>query len=355
MKSAVILAAGTGSRFGGDKLSQMLLGKPVLQWSVEAFLPVVDEVVIVTDNDEWKQLFPFAKFVKGGQDRHQSVKNGLLAISKQSALVAIHDGARPYASTKLIQRLFDTAKQSGSAIPVGPIHDTVYNLVEFKAVDRAQLRAVQTPQVFDTQRILYAYEAFPNAFTDDSQVYKAAYGELHFVENLDCNVKITQRCDLPTLRTGVGYDVHQLVQGRPLVLGGKHISFDKGLLGHSDADVLTHAVMDALLSASGNKDIGHQFPDTDDAYKDASSIVLLQKVAQLLHDDGWEVLNVSATVMAQQPKLAPHLDEMASNLANALGICASQVAIAATTTETLGIVGEGRGMACHSSVLIKRG
>ncbi len=354
MKSAVILASGVGNRYGGDKLSEKLLGKPVLQWSVEAFLPVVDEIIIVTNNDVWKEFFPFAKFVAGGETRHESVKNGLLAISDNSSLVAIHDGARPYLSTRLVERLFETAAQSGSAIPVGHVYDTVYNIVDFKAVPREHLRTVQTPQVFDSQKILYAYGIFPKTFTDDSQVYKAVYGELHFVENFDCNKKITQRADLPSFRTGVGYDVHQLVPGRKLILGGKQINFEKGLLGHSDADVLTHAVMDALLSASGNKDIGHQFPDTDPAYKDANSLQLLGKVAQLLHNDGWQVVNVSATVMAQSPKLAPHLDEITTNLANALGIHPTLVSVGATTTEGLGIVGEGNGMACHATALIKR-
>ena len=258
-------------------------------------------------------------------------------------------------STHLVKRLFETAQASGSAIPVGHVYDTVYNIVDFQAVDRSHLRTVQTPQVFDAQKILYAYGAFPKAFTDDSQVYKAVYGELHFVENFDSNKKITQRADLPDFRTGVGYDVHQLVEGRKLILGGKQIDFEKGLLGHSDADVLTHAVMDALLSASGNKDIGHQFPDTDPAYKDANSIELLQKVSSLLNEDGWQVVNVSATVMAQSPKLAPHIDDMVTNLANALGIHQSLVSVGATTTEGLGIVGNGQGMACHASVLIKRG
>ena len=355
MKSAVILASGIGNRFGGDKLSEKILGKPILQWSVEAFLPVADEIIIVTNNEIWKDYFPYAKFVNGGETRHQSVKNGLLAISDDSTLVAIHDGARPYVSTKLVERLYQTAEQSGSAIPVGQIYDTVYNIVDFKAVDRSHLRAVQTPQVFDSKKILFAYGVFPTAFTDDSQVYKAVYGELHFVENFECNKKITQRNDLVDFRTGVGYDVHQLVEGRKLILGGEQMPFEKGLLGHSDADVLTHAVMDALLSASGNKDIGHQFPDTDLQYKDANSLKLLQNVADMLHRDGWQVVNVSATVMAQQPKLAPYVDKMATNLANVLGICSSLVSIGATTTENLGIVGEGKGMACHASVLIKRG
>lgn len=354
MKSAVILASGVGNRYGGDKLSEKLLGKPVLQWSVEAFLPVVDEIIIVTNNNLWKDYFPFAKFVAGGETRHDSVKNGLLAISDNSSLVAIHDGARPYVTTRLVERLFETAEQSGSAIPVGHVYDTVYNIVDFKAVDRSHLRAVQTPQVFDSQKILYAYGVFPNSFTDDSQVYKAVYGELHFVENFDCNKKITQRADLPDFRVGVGYDVHQLVEGRKLILGGKQINFDKGLLGHSDADVLTHAVMDALLSASGNKDIGHQFPDTNPEYKDANSLELLGKVASILHKDGWQVVNVSATVMAQNPKLAPHLDEITFNLASKLGIHPTLINVGATTTEGLGIVGNGQGMACYATALIRR-
>ncbi len=355
MKSAVILAAGTGSRFGADKLLQNLLGKPVLQWSVEAFLPLVDEIIIVTNNDSWKQLFPFAKFVCGGESRSQSVKNGLCAVNSNSQFVAIHDGARPYVSTQLIQTLFDVAASHGCAIPVAKVNDTIYNSASFSVVNRDELLAVQTPQVFDTQKIIHAYTNCLSNCTDDSQVYKQVYGSLQFVTNDECNGKITRRSDLPDFRTGVGYDVHKLVEGRKLILGGKQITFEKGLLGHSDADVLTHAVMDALLSASGNKDIGHQFPDTDIAYKDANSIELLQKVAGLLNEANWQVVNVSATVMAQAPKLAPHLDDMAINLANALGICPSLVTLGATTTEGLGIVGCGEGMACYASVLIKRG
>ena len=149
MKSAVILAAGTGSRFGADKLSQQLLGKPVLQWSVEAFFPVVDEINIVTNNNFWKELFPFAKFVQGGETRSQSVYNGLLALNPNSSVVAIHDGARPYVSTSLISRLFDVAQSSGSAIPAVRLYDTIYNVQNFKTLNREDLLAVQTPQVFE--------------------------------------------------------------------------------------------------------------------------------------------------------------------------------------------------------------
>ena len=204
MKSAVILAAGTGSRFGGDKLSQMLLGKPVLQWSVEAFLPVVDEVVIVTDNDEWKQLFPFAKFVKGGQDRHESVKNGLLAISKQSALVAIHDGARPLVTPEIISAAIHEAVLNRAAAPAIPVRDTIKvaeNGVVTATPERASLFAVQTPQTFDADVIKAALTdaVVKNlAVTDDCAAAEAMGVTIRLTPGSDENLKITTPIDLLT-------------------------------------------------------------------------------------------------------------------------------------------------------------
>jgi len=159
---------------------------------------------------------------------------------------------------------------------------------------------------------------------------------------------------MTNLRIGHGYDVHRLVEGRPLILGGVTIPWEKGLLGHSDADVLTHAVMDALSGAARLGDIGKLFPDTDPAYAGISSLKLLAEVSRLLAERGYAVVNVDATLLAQRPKVAPHKQQMAENLASVLGVDAEQVNVKATTEEGLGFTGDGSGMAAHAVVLLER-
>ena len=345
MKGAVIVAGGSSTRFGTDKLDQLLFGKSVLAHSVDAFVGIADKIVVVG-----KQV-DGCLYADGGQTRSQSVQNGL-AMLVGCDIVAVHDGARPFVTRQLVQRLFCQAEIHGSAVPSLPVTDTLWQVDDAQPVDRQRFATVQTPQVFNYDQLVQAFGHATQSYTDESSLYFATYGKVNFVQGDTTNTKITYQSDLPQYRVGVGYDVHQLVDGNGVILGGVTIPFDKKLLGHSDADVLAHAVCDAVLSASGHKDIGHQFPVDDDAYLGADSMVLLSKCISLALESGYCVVNLSAVVMAEQPKLYPHIDQMAQNLAKVLGVAPTCVNLSATTTETLGIVGQGKGIAAQATVLL---
>jgi 2-C-methyl-D-erythritol 2,4-cyclodiphosphate synthase/2-C-methyl-D-erythritol 4-phosphate cytidylyltransferase len=354
MKSVVIVANGKAHRFGADKLANEILGKTLLAYAVDAFFGVADEIVIVSDNAEYVALFPFAKVVAGGETRTQSVRQGLSAVSENCDVVAIHDGARPFVTKETVAKLFAEAAEFGSAVPYLPTTDTTYNIDARKYVDRHSLARIQTPQVFAYGKILAAYEHVAGEFTDDSQVFSEVFGIIHLVKGQLTNSKVTYKEDLPTFTTGVGYDVHRLVTGDGVILGGVKIPSELKLLGHSDADVLTHAVMDALLSASNNRDIGCIFPDTDMQYKGADSVGLLGVVKNMLDDDGYNIASISAVVIAEKPKLAPYIDAIRANLAHALAIPFASVNVSATTTEGLGVVGEGNAIAAQATCILMK-
>lgn len=348
MKSAVIVAGGNSVRYGSNKLNQDLLGFSVLQRSVQAFLPIVDEVIVVGAQVDGTVYAP------AGDTRSKSVRNGLAAVSKGCTLVAIHDAARPFVSSALISELFAQAEIEGNAIPAIPVTDTIWQQTDMglSLQNRSQLTAVQTPQVFSFEQITHAFEVNGGDFADESSLYYAVYGKLNFCQGQRSNVKITLPGDLPAFRVGNGFDVHPFGEGNGVILGGVTIPFDKKLVGHSDADVLCHALCDAILSASGNKDIGHQFPDTDQAYRGADSTKLLGRCVQLAAKGGFEVVNVSAVVVCQQPKISPHEQDIVLSLAKVLGIALSCVSISATTTEKLGALGNGDGIACEATALL---
>ncbi len=345
MKGVVIVAGGSSTRFGKDKLNQAIMGKTVLQWCVDAFVGIVDKIVVVG------KVAQGCLFAEGGNTRSQSVQNGL-ALLHDCDIVAVHDGARPFVSRQLIEQLFAEAQMHGSAVPCLPVSDTLWNKNPLAVANRDDFVTVQTPQVFDCKQLLEAFAKASQSYTDESSLYFAHFGRVHFVPGERNNTKITYPGDVPNYRVGIGYDVHQLVDGNGVILGGVTIPFNKKLLGHSDADVLVHAVCDAVLSAGGHKDIGHQFPVDDDTYLGADSMVLLSKCVSLAVKSGYSVVNLSAVVMAEQPKLAPHLDQMRQNLASVLGISVGNVNLSATTTETLGIVGQGKGIACSATILL---
>lgn len=355
MKYAVIVAGGTSTRFGEDKLDKLLLVKSVLQHSVDVFKYVADVVVVVGRHVDG------AAYAEGGNTRFQSVVNGLRALpSDASGLVAIHDGARPFITREFVERLYVQAEQYGVAIPCLSETDTVYERRENSVVkvDRSTLLTVQTPQVFDVTRlgsaIHLALAKGATNYTDESTLYFDTYGDIHFVGGMRSNVKVTFRDDLPQYKVGVGFDVHPFEDGNGVTLGGVTIPFNKKLKGHSDADALCHAICDAILSASGNKDIGHHFPDTDIRYKGIDSTKLLARCVSIANSCHFEVVNVSAVVICQAPKIAPHIDNMAQCLSQILAIPPSCVNISATTTEHLGALGNGDGIAVSAEVLLKR-
>jgi len=380
--TAVLVAAGSSTRMGFDKLSFDLGGVTVLEQSVLAFdsCPQITELVLVAGaNIEFvrrvaAQCTKPVQVVAGGATRAQSAANGVRAAN--GALVAIHDAARPFVSRQVIERALQAAQQYGAAAPAVPVTDTVKRAVkgDGKTVpsqcfvadtpDRSSLYAVQTPQCFDRQTYLRVLdemnEETAHLVTDDCSLFELAGRTVMLTQGDYANSKITTKEDLPraekekTMRIGHGYDVHRLVEGRKLILGGVEIPYEKGLLGHSDADVLAHAVMDAVLGAAAMKDIGRLFPDNDPSYEGADSLKLAQRVAALLREAGWRVENIDATILCQKPKLAPHIDTMRANLAAAFGIEIGQVGLKATTEEKLGFTGEGLGIAAHAVTLIER-
>ena len=381
--SAVLVAAGASTRMGFDKLSVDLGGETVLHRSIRAFAqcPQVDEIVLVAGKNrafveaQAADCKKPVQIVTGGATRAESAKNGVLAA--RGTLVAVHDAARPFVSAAVIEAVLDAAKQCGAAAPAVPVKDTIKQAVrgDGKTVpagcrventpDRSTLYAVQTPQCFGRAQYLAALEELDaekaRLVTDDCSLFELTGRPVQLTQGDYANRKITTREDLPRpapkeetkMRIGHGYDVHRLVEGRRLILGGVEIPFEKGLLGHSDADVLTHAVMDAVLGAAALGDIGQHFPDNDPAYAGADSLKLAQHVARILSEHGYGIGNIDATLLCQRPKLAPHIPAMRANLAEAFGLPVDAVSVKATTEEHLGFTGEGLGIAAHAVALIE--
>ena len=369
--TAIIVAAGASRRMGFDKLSYRLPdGRTVLETSCALFAahPAVDELVLVAGGNR-PQCEAIAAacpkpctVVQGGATRADSVRSGLAAAKGQ--LVAIHDAARPFASAEIITAALQAAAESGAAAPAVPVKDTIKVAEKDGKVvatpDRATLYAVQTPQCFDRALYLQALEAVSgekaSLVTDDCSLFELAGLPVTLTAGDYANLKITTKEDLQkekTMRIGHGYDVHRLVEDRKLILGGVEVPYEKGLLGHSDADVLLHAVMDAVLGAAALGDIGQHFPDTDPAYKGADSLALTREVAKIIAAHGYKVGNIDATILCQRPKLAPHILAMRQNIADAFGLPLDAVSVKATTEEHLGFTGEGLGIAAHAVALIE--
>lgn len=379
--SAVVVAAGSATRMGGEKQRLLLGGLPVLARTLRVLqhTPCVNEIVLVAraqDQAEFAAyreryaLSKLAAVVVGGDTRQQSVQCGVRAISPQTTLLAIHDGARPLVTAEDVTRIVEAAAACGGATAATPVKDTIKVSQDGETIaqtpDRACLWAVQTPQVFDKARYLSAVQHAQEQgldCTDDCRLFELAGFTVRLVPTGYQNIKITTPEDLVTargllgersaVRIGHGYDVHRLVAGRRLILGGVEIPFDKGLLGHSDADVLTHAVMDALLGAAALGDIGKWFPDTEERWRGADSMALLCEVTTLLRDRGFVPCNIDATVLAEAPKLRPHIDEMRRRLAAACGLPVEAVSVKATTEEKMGFTGSGDGMAAHAVCLVE--
>ena len=300
--------------------------------------------------------------VGGGATRADSVCSGLRAAKGQ--LVAIHDAARPFVSEQVITDALAEAEAMGAAAPAVAVKDTIKIADGAGRVaatpDRVSLYAVQTPQCFRRSLYLQALSAVTgekaSLVTDDCSLFELAGLPVTLTEGDYANYKITTKEDLQkekTMRIGHGYDVHRLVEDRKLILGGVEIPFEKGLLGHSDADVLLHAVMDAVLGAAALGDIGQHFPDNDPAYKGADSLQLTREVAKIIAAHGYRVGNIDATILCQRPKLAPHIPAMREKIADAFGLPVDAVSVKATTEEHLGFTGEGLGIAAHAVALIE--
>ena len=382
--TAIILAAGMGSRMGSETTKQRMCihGESVLYRSVKAFndSEKIASIIVVCREDEidWAraETADFDKIfaiVIGGKTRAESAIKGFFAIPDECELVAIHDGARCLVSGKNIADVVDMALLHGAATACTPLTDTLKGISQDLLIDhtipRDGLYLAQTPQAFD--RALYS-DALKNAkdvenITDDNMLLEMIGLKIYPVDTGRSNIKITTAEDIAyaefilernkamnEFRVGHGYDVHRLVENRSLIICGVNIPFEKGLLGHSDADVLIHAIMDALLGAAGLGDIGRHFPDNDNSYLGISSLILLSKVAEMLKKNGYSVVNIDATIVAQRPKMAGYIDEMKRNISNILAIELSRTNIKATTEEGLGFTGSGEGIAAHAIVSIKK-
>ena len=369
---------------GLEKALVPLAGQPLLLHSVRAFekSDAIDEIIVVTRRDLVERvhrlvddagLAKVKRVVRGGRTRGESSRHGLGALSKDVEIVLVHDGARPLVSDELIRRVAETAVEKGAAIPgVTPVATIKReeNGSSAGTVDREHLREAQTPQGFRRELLARAFAAAVREkfeATDEAATVERTGQTVAIVEGDRRNLKVTVPEDLvvaealsaglappQTSRIGFGKDVHRLVEGRPLRLGGVEIPFEKGLAGHSDADVLAHAVCDALLGAAARGDIGDHFPDRDDAWKDASGADLLRRTVEILREVGYVPVNVDATVCAQAPRLAPYRERMVEGLARALRMPESRVSVKFTTTEGLGFEGRGEGISATAVALVGR-
>ncbi|HBI16333.1 MAG TPA: bifunctional 2-C-methyl-D-erythritol 4-phosphate cytidylyltransferase/2-C-methyl-D-erythritol 2,4-cyclodiphosphate synthase [Desulfobulbaceae bacterium] len=383
--AAIIAAAGSGTRMGGDVPKQFitLRGTPILALTVAHFLQVdalrTVLVVVPAEHREaaallLRDFLPAGSedrilLVNGGATRQESVRAGLQALPLRTATVLVHDGARPFVTSAIIERCLRATEQNGAAIAAVRVRDTLKQasadqLVRI-TIDRRGLWQAQTPQGARVELLRQAYAlADQDGFqgTDEASLMEHAGIPVAIVEGSERNFKITRPDDLALaagltqetqmLKIGHGFDAHRLVRGRPLILGGVHIPFELGLDGHSDADTLIHAFLDALLGAMGEGDIGRHFPDSDQRYKNISSLNLLADVVGLLQEKNLGLSNADITVICQRPKLAPYIGAMRENLARACAVSAAALNIKATTTEQMGFTGRGEGIAAHAVVLL---
>ena len=385
---AIIPAGGAGKRLKSHIAKQYLLldSMPVLVHTVKAFqesdaideiimaLPPDDLVGIRQDLIEKYALSKVTQVVAGGNERQDSVKNCLAAIADKCDLVVVHDAVRPFVTGELIGRVIGAAADTGAAVAGVKVKDTVKEVkpgnIISATVPRDNLWLTQTPQAFQFGILKEAYRrAGEEKFygTDDASLVERMGQEVTMVESSYENIKITTNEDMSIAdalmkkrnksgyRTGFGYDSHRLVPDRKLILGGVEIPFHKGLLGHSDADVLLHAICDALLGAAGAGDIGRHFPDTNPEYKDISSLILLERVKKLIATKGFSIVNIDATVVMEAPKLAPHADKMVANIAGVLKIAKDHVNIKAKTNEGMGFVGRSEGVAVFAVAALSEG
>lgn len=376
--SAIIVAAGNSTRMGTDKLLMPVFGKSVIVHTVQAFCSsFFDEIIIVSGE---KNITPFTKemekhslshlvrIITGGKTRGESSYAGISAAHGEYVL--IHDGARPLVTPQIIADTLDTCILTGAAAAGVAPKDTIKRISPDKTitdtVPRELAVLIQTPQAFLRSEIMCAYNKYGFNETDDCALMEKMGADITVVDGSYENIKLTTAEDVIIakeilksrgmggiqMRIGTGFDTHRLVEGRDLIIGGVNIPYEKGLLGHSDADVLIHAVIDALFGAAALGDIGSHFPDTDERYKGADSMLLLQEAASLVRSKGYEIGNVDTTIIVQSPKMAPHIMPMRENLARAMGVDVNRVSVKAKTNEHMGFTGRGEGIEARATALL---
>jgi 2-C-methyl-D-erythritol 4-phosphate cytidylyltransferase/2-C-methyl-D-erythritol 2,4-cyclodiphosphate synthase len=382
--AAIVAAGGQGLRLGAGRPKQFLDlgGRPMLELSVQALArsPRIHEIVVALPEEHlgeaqaWTTRFakPMS-VVAGGPRRQDSVANAFRRTSPAADLILVHDAARPFVTEDVIARTVDAAAAYGAAIAAVAVGDTVKQAgapdadgsrVIRLTLARDEIFLAQTPQAFRRELFVRALETAGGAdVTDEAMLAERAGIAVRVVPGDPANIKVTTAADLERararlegrrlMRIGTGYDLHRLVPGRKLVLGGVTIPFERGLEGHSDADIVCHAVTDAVLGAAAAGDIGRLFPDSDPKWKDADSLALLRGAMGRVRAAGFSVANVDVTVIAERPKLLPYLDAMRAHLASALGVSVDAVSVKGKTNEGVDSLGRGEAMACHAGVLLQ--
>lgn len=366
MIGGILLCAGSATRMGFDKLLTPIGGRTAAERSIELLVQGgCDSLVLVANESNEAALAALpcpvpVTVVRGGQTRTESVRNGLNAL-KNAEIAVIHDAARCFTPASCVMACIESARQSGSGVLALPVADTVVRSdgAAYDTLDRANLYRTQTPQAFRYAEIVRAYASGETA-TDDAALYARAIKAPRLVPGSELARKLTTAADWEWAKAlcrscpkiGTGFDTHRLVEGRRLILGGVEIPYEKGLLGHSDADVLLHAIIDALLGAAALGDIGALFPDSDAAYKDIDSRILLRRAAELVQNRDMQIGSVDATVLCQRPKLRPYIDAMRRNIAADLQLPVERVSVKATTTEGMNDEGRGLCISAHAIALL---
>lgn len=371
---AVILAAGSGSRYGKDKLAELVGGEPVWYRSYLAFKnhPLISLVVLVTSEGNYeavkKRIGLDAEVILGGDSRTASSVAGLWKVAQMGCHgIMFHDGARPFISADVITRVAEKIQEGKAVAAAIPVVDTIKS-IDGPEVDqhleRAHLVATQTPQGAPTEMFAFAVTQGIEGVTDDIELLsKAGYRTYHVLGDA-ANFKITTPEDLARAnamigtesRTGLGYDIHRFSQdpSRPCWLGGVHFPGEIGLEGHSDADVVLHAVVDAMLGAICAGDIGQLFPNDDPANKNRASSDFLIEAAKRVHEAGWRVNHLDIAIQAERPKIMPRAVEIRERIAQLVGISSDRVSVKATTNEGLGAIGRAEGICAFATASISR-
>ncbi|MBI4656783.1 MAG: 2-C-methyl-D-erythritol 4-phosphate cytidylyltransferase [Elusimicrobia bacterium] len=405
--AAIILAGGTGARMGGEKQYIEILSMPMIEWTVSAFQETgrFDEIIIVLSSenikkhgDSWNSRG--IKTALAGDTRMASLRNGFGVLSNAVKYVAVHDGARPLVNAEIIYKCMAEASRSGASVPAVPLKDTVKKVSDdgktvLETVERGDFRIIQTPQCYKRElleKILRTAEAGRD-YTDESQVLEKLKIGVKTVESDSRNIKVTTpddiiiaeafmknksqvaslksqvsslksqvsslksqvsslKSEMPKIRFGFGYDIHRMVEGRPLMMGGIRIPHNKGLLGHSDGDVVLHAICDAILGSVAEGEIGMYFPPTDLTIMGISSAIIAEKVLDILKRRNAKLSQVDATIVAEEPKIKPYYEEMRKTVAKIFGLSLSDVSIKAKSREGLGEIGHGEAVACYAVVSV---
>lgn len=381
--SIIIPAAGAGKRMKSDvpKILLKLKGQTILERTIRAFFIYKPQEMIIPVSaaiknevteiiEELNADFPI-KIVEGGKERQDSIWNAMNALSQDCEIVAVHDAARPFFKVDVFDEAYSLLQDCAGVITAVPATYTMKIARDrsvISTLDRNELWQVNTPQIFNKDIFVKAYkQAYADNFygTDDAILLERIGETLMIIEDIPENIKITHPSDMVLAeqilsgkkgasmqRVGQGYDVHKLVEGRKLILGGVEIPHEKGLDGHSDADVLIHVIIDAILGAAAFGDIGKHFPDTDNKYKDIDSMFLLYGIRKLLEVNHYTIQNIDATLILQAPKVAPYIDTMRKNIAKELNLDISQVSVKATSEEGLGFTGRKEGVAATAIVML---